>query len=653
MSRKIGIWGILAIIIFAFLFLVCAPGFAALKPPLNTPEYHLQVSFDIPQKKIRGRATILATSGRKLIIDPGELRILELKNNGKKVTLERRQAGEEIVLVPRGLVEVSYEAALEKTDRNIIDDRDVILLGMWYPQVKGFCRFNLAATLPAGYLAVSEANHITQNDKGGEVEFVFDFPDPREESDGVNFIASKQWIVSKETFRNIDLVTYLFPEEAHLASRYLERTRQTLANYEQLLGPFPYRRLAIVENSHDKTRAMPSAILIDKKVLQQSEVERTPLDHEIVHQWFGCAVTSDYDRGNWCEGMASYFADHLRQEDQDYIQLRQRRILSCFQGIMQWHREFPLRSFQQRFDDASRAVGYCKGAMVIHMLRRQVGDQTFYEAIKRFFQANRFAVASWDDLQKSFEAQSQQDLAWFFRQWVEDIGQPRIRIDKAILQKADQGFKANLALSQEGQVKRLSLPVRFTGPQGSRSFTVDLNRGKANFSFRLDFQPLEMIIDENYDVFRKLAPLENPPTLERLLADRNVWVIPPPGQREPYRQVIDKLHSRGVRIKENLPQTQFKSASLIILGRDNPLLKPLLGETDPQNCPMMLKVRRNPRSSNHLVAVVNAAAEINAAAVDKIFASPFYSTYCIKGENQVSQTLADIEPGIRLQSDQL
>jgi aminopeptidase N len=114
-------------------------------------------------------------------------------------------------------------------------------------------------------------------------------------------------------------------------------------------------------------------------------------------------------------------------------------------------------------------------------------------------------VASWDDLRKSFESQTKQDLSWFFRQWVDGTGQPQIRIGGAHLEKNGQGYVLSLALSQEGTVKRLSLPVRVCGSQGSRIFQVNFTRERENFTFRLDFQPEKVIIDENYDVFRKLA----------------------------------------------------------------------------------------------------------------------------------------------------
>ena len=467
--------------------------------------------------------------------------------------------------------------------------------------MEGFCRFKLTATLPSGYLAISEADQVTHTEKDGQVEFVFDFPYPLHDQDGITLAASNRWVVSRDSQNNVELLIYLFPEDAHLAPRYLEGARQALAKYEQLLGPYPYRRLAIVENSFKMGQAQPTYILLEPKEFQREDFERT-LDHEIVHQWSGCAVSPDYDQGNWCESMATYFSNHLLQEERGQGWQCRRRILSGFQTHTDGHREFPLRKFTERFDDPSRATGYGKGAMVLHMLRRQVGDGAFYEAMRSFFKTNRFAVASWDDLRKSFEAQTKKDLSWFFHQWVDGTGQPQIRIDKASLKKEGDVSVVNLALGQEDRVKRLSLPVRFSGPQGSRSFQMDLTRSTESFSFRLDFQPEQVIIDENYDVFRKLAPDENPPTLERLLAARDLVVMPPSGEKERYRGVINKFTARGARLQENLTEAQLQSTSLIILGRKNRSIEPFLGDTEPLECPVVLRVRPHPRSPNLLAA---------------------------------------------------
>jgi hypothetical protein len=145
--------------------LLAEPANAAIRPPQRLPVYRLHIAFDFPHGKILGRATILAPWGMKLAIDPGELKIRSLTHNGKKVA--GLQSGEEIVLQAAGPIDLAYEMDLKTTGDNIIDERSILLQDNWYPSLKGFSRIRLTATLPKGYIAVSEAHRITQTGKGG------------------------------------------------------------------------------------------------------------------------------------------------------------------------------------------------------------------------------------------------------------------------------------------------------------------------------------------------------------------------------------------------------------------------------------------------------------------------------------------------------
>ena len=53
-----------------------------------------------------------------------------------------------------------------------------------------------------------------------------------------------------------------------------------------------------------------------------------------------------------------------------------------------------------------RAVVYDKGAMVLHMLRRLVGDEAFFGGLRRFYDTWRFKKAGTDDLRRAMEEAS-------------------------------------------------------------------------------------------------------------------------------------------------------------------------------------------------------------------------------------------------------
>ena len=102
-----------------------------------------------------------------------------------------------------------------------------------------------------------------------------------------------------------------------------------------------------------------------------------------------------------------------------------------------------------------RALVYNKGALVLHMLRRLVGDEAFFAGVRRYYREHRFAKAGTDDLRTALEAESGRDLSRFFERWVFDSGIPRLRYSAAI--GADE---VTVRIEQIGEV--YDLPVTVT-----------------------------------------------------------------------------------------------------------------------------------------------------------------------------------------------
>ena len=59
---------------------------------------------------------------------------------------------------------------------------------------------------------VSEADRIIQTVKGSTIEFAFDFPYPVHAQRGISLVASRRFEVSRDTYKDIELSTYLFPK---------------------------------------------------------------------------------------------------------------------------------------------------------------------------------------------------------------------------------------------------------------------------------------------------------------------------------------------------------------------------------------------------------------------------------------------------------
>jgi hypothetical protein len=83
---------------------------------------------------------------------------------------------------------------------------------------------------------------------------------------------------------------------------------------ETLIGGFPYKRFAIVENPLPTGYSMPTFTPLGQSIINLLFIVETSLDHEILHQWFWNYVYINFDKGNWAEGLTTYLADHLYEE---------------------------------------------------------------------------------------------------------------------------------------------------------------------------------------------------------------------------------------------------------------------------------------------------------------------------------------------------
>jgi aminopeptidase N len=108
-----------------------------------------------------------------------------------------------------------------------------------------------------------------------------------------------------------------------------------------------------------------------------------------------------------------------------------------------------------------RALVYNKGAAVLHMLRRLVGDEAFFGGLRQFYAANRFKKAGTDDLRQAMETASKRDLSRFFERWIYDNAIPRLRFSSAI-----EGQEVVVKFEQTGDVFDIPVTVGITYVDG-------------------------------------------------------------------------------------------------------------------------------------------------------------------------------------------
>ncbi|MBM4146108.1 MAG: PDZ domain-containing protein [Nitrospira sp.] len=576
----------------------------------NLPVYDLLVSFDIEKNLLKGFAAIHLKEDGEMNISVNDIRIISVKMNDQTIQPEIKDSLFKVR--GKGVIEIVYEGIFRDENesaspenagvatKNVVSDRGICLTNRWYPGIDGRAIFNLKALLPEGFTAISEADEVAFLKTAKGIEYSFRFPHPIPE---ITFIAAR-YAEMRETYNGIEIFGYFFPENIALAKAYIENARKYIQLYGDLIKPYPYKRFSVVENFLPTGYSMPTFTLLGQDVMRLPFIVDASLGHEILHQWFGNRVYVDYKAGNWSEGLTAYLSDHLYEEEKGRGSEFRKNILIGYESSVNPEKEFPLKNFTGRNDFASKAVGYGKGAMLFHMLKDLTGNDAFYSALKEFTKEKEFQAASWDDLRTAFEKASGKNLGWFFNQWLEKKGMPSIEVrdPRVIVLKGTPTVLFDIL--QNGETYILNLSVEIKTDTAEITEKIKIEKNKESFEIPVQGDPLEMIIDGNYDVMRKLSKDEYPPVISKLLGD-NKRLIVVSEEKEKYAGLIDILKQEGFAVKEDyqILDEDIRTHSLLVFGFDGPVLKRLFGEVKNTGSGFVFSVRKNPLNISKVIAI--------------------------------------------------
>jgi hypothetical protein len=389
---------------------------------------------------------------------------------------------------------------------------------------------------------------------------------------------------------------------------------------------------------------MPSFTLLGEQVIRLPFILHSSYPHELLHNWWGNGVYVDFAGGNWCEGLTAYLADHLVAEQRGQGAEHRRAILQRITDYVTPENDFPLTRFVGRYDPATEAIGYGKTAMIWNMLREQVGDEIFVAALRAFYREQRFRAAGFSDIRSSFEAASGRDLKPFFAQWVDHAGTPELVLEG--VQASGKQLDITLAQVQRGRRFDLEVPLAIQTSTGVllRKITLSADSTRVQQRFALDAPPLRVEVDPQFQVYRRLSPLETPPALSNALGASRVLIVTPAGGEALYAGLVQAWRADGVEVAADNQLEQLPADKAIwLLGAGNkfaPLvlaaLKPWGATFDarglhtvdetfaPENRSFVVGVRHpgNPASVVILVSAPSAAA--SAALARKL---PHYGKY--------------------------
>lgn len=265
--------------------------------------------------------------------------------------------------------------------------------------------------------------------------------------------------------------------------------------------PYPWARYAqlVVHNfgaggmENTSATTMFDTALVARPQLADSDFDGL-IAHELGHQWFGDLITCKSWEHIWLnEGFAT-FLTALWIEERDGIDAYQTQVRQNFDAVVGADNgsapETPgvvSKIYKQPWDVFRKGSNpYPKGASVLHMLRRKLGDKVFFGAVATYIDRFKGKNAETDDLRIILEEASGENLEQFFQQWLYRPNIPRLTIN-AIYDQSAGGITIDVAQTQ---------PIDGANPAFAFDLPVAANIGgkRIERTFRMETRSAKFLI---------------------------------------------------------------------------------------------------------------------------------------------------------------
>ncbi len=334
---------------------------------------------------------------------------------------------------------------------------------------------------------------------------------------------------------DVKLGFYTQPSLAEHAKNSFADTAKIMEFYQEEIGvPYPWDKYDQVTILDFTSGGMENTTLttLTHRTIFSDETENINssrnLDaHEMAHQWFGDYVTCEDWANLWLnEGFATYYTHlyngHALGRDEMLYGLHrdaQGRVLTQQKDT----RPIVYRDYSAAWDQFDFRA-YPKGSWVLHMLRNQLGEQVYRQAIKSYLEKHALSSVSTPDLIAELEDASGQSLDRFFDQWVYHGGFPMLKIDYQWLPK-EKLARVTIKQTQKTDDKvllfHLPATLRFLVDGKPVDHQVKINEAEEVFYVPLAAKPEIVRFDPELALLAKVDFTKPQAMLEAQLKNKN------------------------------------------------------------------------------------------------------------------------------------
>lgn len=517
--------------IVCILLLIClAAGRAVAQRPYDVIDYSLSLRIDTAARTITGEVTVHLISRddalRSIQLDAAGLdvhRVLvhgrnaEFRSDGTILTVALREAlprdtALHLVIAyggrpAQGITFESGEIYTQfHTRRWLVCNDD--------PSDRA--TLSLALDIPAGLDIVATGTEVLpRSDSGGRTRSVWrlDRPYPPYL---FGFAAGRFTMLEDAGAR--DTLRYMSARyDSDALEKIFRSTRPAVRFFSERAGiPLPggtYSQVLVAGRAQQELAGMSAiSAAYGDEVLDEPR-EDWLVVHELAHQWWGNLLTCASWSEIWLnEGFATYMTAAFKEaqwgRDEYDRELMMARLR--YERLLRSGQDRPLRFTGWKGpEEANGPIPYYKGALVLHLLRYQLGEERFWKGIGIYTRRHAGEGVTGEDLRHALEEAGGTDLRPLFSRWVDGSGIPSL-----LCRFTQENGEVVVRIDQPHDPWPLSVRIAMETDSGREVRQVELGAGSVAERFKAAGRLRSVRIDDGgYLPFR--VPYKRP--LEMLL----------------------------------------------------------------------------------------------------------------------------------------
>ncbi len=323
---------------------------------------------------------------------------------------------------------------------------------------------------------------------------------------------------------SIVVTNYVYPENIESAKSLTPAVIGIMQLYNKLFIDYPYK-----DEKYGHAQFNWGGGMEHQTMSFMWDFNFSLIAHELAHQWFGNYITCSSWKDIWLnEGFATY-CEYLNYENglgkqnlRNWKMARVNYVTSEKAGAVYVD---DTTSVDRIFDGR---LTYYKAAMVLNMLRHEVGDSAFFGGIKSYLTDKKLinAFATTSDFQQHIEKSSKKDLDYFFNAWIYGQGYPTYSIVWAQDDKNLLYLKINQTQSHSSvDFFKLKLPIRCVGEGKDTTLIFSNTKNGEEFTQELNFKVSAIYFDHNKDIIAGRTVLK---TTDGITNNTSINIAPNP-----------------------------------------------------------------------------------------------------------------------------